>query len=271
MWLRTCKYFREKYEKSSPEDLLQRTYECESLYAKLKTSTAARTHISCVEHYEEGIISIFNRRNKRKEIQALHTLVPFISSSSSSSGVVGYTEDFASSTLREEIARTIGRQVDDLRKMHGTWIHYHDIHIPTIVFAESVYTILHGTCFPDRRRLPSRVGKDGRKGVDHTAYQQSIRKNPQERLEELQQLFDSGRRDETKILFVLHGIDGMVSPATVPLITTKYMYQIGVEDEECILRNILKWAFRPDSNLSVILLTGQDFTDQDMYRLLLSS
>jgi hypothetical protein len=253
---------------------MQRTYESKRLYATIKkVSHTPSQVISCNTHYDDGIYYSFNGKKGTKTRRDLRALVPLISSSSSSSGVVGYTKDYASSTLKEEIARIIGRQAYDFWKMHGgTWIEYCEIHIPTLILAESAYTFLYRACFPDRRKLPGKVGKDGQKGIDHTAFLQSIRRNlnPKEWLDELHQLFDSGRRDETKILLVLLGIDDMVSPATVALITNKFMYQVGVEDEECILRNILKWALSPDSNLSVLLLAGQDFTDQDMYRLMSS-
>lgn len=207
MWLRTCKYFKRKYENSSPRDLMERTYESHSLYATLKVSGKLN---SDTKLYEDGMYYIFNA-NKTKERRYLRALVPTIASRASCFGVVGYTTDFTSPTLRQEMARIIGDKVDDQWEMHRIYIEYRLIHIPTIDFPESVYTILHNTCFPQKMALPSAICNDGRKGINRAAWLNSIRKKPRNILEELEQLFKSGRKGAMKVLFVLYGIDEMVS------------------------------------------------------------
>lgn len=184
------------------------TYESLRLYASLKKS-ASPSHIGFYKHFEESTYEIFSKTKKRKTERYLRTLVPTIASRACS-GVVGYTTEFASPALRQEIARIIGEHVDDQWQLHNIWIQYLHIHIPTIVFPESVYTILHGSCFPERRRLPCTVDWMGRRAVNYTSLLKSIRQDPQERIEELQQLFKNGRRGAPKILCVLYGIDDMV-------------------------------------------------------------
>lgn len=221
MWLRTCQYyakhvratFRVDDQSTMDDGILLQLYSLRRIYEERITSRAS---MPCRYHYEDGVMYVFDVVYKNKKMLYLHAIVPKLACRTSTS-LVGYTTDYPSATLREEIACAIGREINE----ELNEIQYRPIHIPTLLFKESIYTILHNTCFSERKRLQTVVNKNGRRCIDKAAQLTNIRQDPQDRLRELEQLFKTRphRRGEAPILLVLYGIDEMVISDTALMIS----------------------------------------------------